>query len=797
MWWWFAAAIGCDLGGAAIGKGGSGLRAEIGKGLRAEIGAANWRATAYSKNGKNSDKANATRSKHSVTEQRRRSKINERFQILRELIPHSDQKRDTASFMNEVIQYVQYLQEKVQKYEGSYQPWSSEPTKLMPWGNGDKRSVKNLKKLFNSYEEASGQAINFEKSEMYLSKHFTDIRRNQTKEVLGCQATNLPFKYLGAPIFKGRSKEAYFEPAISKIISRIGGWKNKFLTFAGKITLINSVLSSMITYIMASTVVPLSVIKKVEKILRTFLWSQNNQDRTSWVSWKDTCKPVEEGGVGIRNLKDTLYGYQGKLAWNLIQGNSLWSKIMNQKYNIHGNMKKNQSASAMWKILYPHVDTLKKDSTWVIGKGNINFWTQKWADEILAPEDTSNTTMKMALEMKNYLYELLSPTQISILDNISLDDNMEDTLIYNPSSNGKFSLKVYVKNSNQSGQKKDWSEIAWNKIIPPKTKAFMWKAFQNALPVDKNLVRKGIMGPFKCVCCDKGNEETINHLLIQSDIARRTWDHFGKVLGTNNHYNSLEQHVRGWMNGRDIHTQGGALILSIITTTLKEIWNSRCQAKYDDGSMNDKEIIRKVMSQIHIININLKPTKNQTTWEKIIVEKLGIPVKHPKPRMGRWVHWHKPEINLYKLNVDGAFKNNMGAVGGILRDHYGNFRAAFWGQTNTDNIEQTELRAITIGVDMCKKIGYSEFEVETDSSKALDFINGVLHSQDMSYEARRCKSQGIKFSKILRQQNLVADALAKQSAGTDNWNCNDINQIHHSIRKLIYLDRLGLDYFRP
>ncbi|CAN4124647.1 unnamed protein product [Withania somnifera] len=87
------------------------------------------------KDGKNSDKANAIRSKHSVTEQRRRSKINERFQMLRNLIPHTDQKRDTASFLFEVIQYVQYLQEKVQKYEGSYQPWSSEPTKLMPWRN--------------------------------------------------------------------------------------------------------------------------------------------------------------------------------------------------------------------------------------------------------------------------------------------------------------------------------------------------------------------------------------------------------------------------------------------------------------------------------------------------------------------------------------------------------------------------------------------------------------------------------------------------------------------------------------
>uniref|UniRef100_A0A5B6YZ55 BHLH domain-containing protein n=1 Tax=Davidia involucrata TaxID=16924 RepID=A0A5B6YZ55_DAVIN len=87
------------------------------------------------KDGKNNEKANATRSKHSVTEQRRRSKINDRFQILRELIPHSDQKRDTASFLLEVIDYVQYLQEKVQKYEGSYQGWSPESTKLMPWRN--------------------------------------------------------------------------------------------------------------------------------------------------------------------------------------------------------------------------------------------------------------------------------------------------------------------------------------------------------------------------------------------------------------------------------------------------------------------------------------------------------------------------------------------------------------------------------------------------------------------------------------------------------------------------------------
>ncbi|KAH0461532.1 hypothetical protein IEQ34_009107 [Dendrobium chrysotoxum] len=78
-------------------------------------------------------KACTPRSKHSATEQRRRSKINDRFQILRGLLPNSDQKRDKASFLLEVIEYIQFLQEKLQKYESMYPGWSDETAKLMPW----------------------------------------------------------------------------------------------------------------------------------------------------------------------------------------------------------------------------------------------------------------------------------------------------------------------------------------------------------------------------------------------------------------------------------------------------------------------------------------------------------------------------------------------------------------------------------------------------------------------------------------------------------------------------------------
>ncbi|XP_024043894.1 LOW QUALITY PROTEIN: transcription factor BIM1 [Citrus clementina] len=88
----------------------------------------------------NDQKPNTPRSKHSATEQRRRSKINDRFQMLRELIPHSDQKRDKASFLLEVIEYIQFLQEKVHKYEGPFVGWKPERAKLAPWKNNHKHA---------------------------------------------------------------------------------------------------------------------------------------------------------------------------------------------------------------------------------------------------------------------------------------------------------------------------------------------------------------------------------------------------------------------------------------------------------------------------------------------------------------------------------------------------------------------------------------------------------------------------------------------------------------------------------
>lgn len=105
---------------------------------------------------------NTPKSKHSATEQRRRSKINDRFQILRDLLPHTDQKRDKATFLLEVIEYIRFLQEKAQKYEASFPEWNQENAKLLPWSNMYFRSSwKNTQSKGQIPEDASPDPSQF------------------------------------------------------------------------------------------------------------------------------------------------------------------------------------------------------------------------------------------------------------------------------------------------------------------------------------------------------------------------------------------------------------------------------------------------------------------------------------------------------------------------------------------------------------------------------------------------------------------------------------------------------------
>ncbi|KAL6587591.1 hypothetical protein OROMI_000569 [Orobanche minor] len=137
-------------------------------------------------------KVSSSRSKHSETEQRRRSKINERFQILRDLIPENDEKRDKASFLLEVIHYIQFLQEKLQIYEGSCQGWSPDPAKCLP--------LRMNSGLVESFADQS-----------QFDRHFSGNEANVMDTAHFSNAQNSLNMTVQAPIFEDLAGQPYQE----------------------------------------------------------------------------------------------------------------------------------------------------------------------------------------------------------------------------------------------------------------------------------------------------------------------------------------------------------------------------------------------------------------------------------------------------------------------------------------------------------------------------------------------------------------------------------------------------------
>ncbi|KAL6146382.1 hypothetical protein ACLB2K_057062 [Fragaria x ananassa] len=122
---------------------------------------------------------------------------------------------------------------------------------------GDKRSLVNLMGFFEKYGLNSGQLVNKSKSHVYLGKSAVH-RRALIYSWLGVPMGKFPFVYLGVPIFVGRPKRVYFQVLVDRIRNAMSNWKGNSLSMAGRVTLVNSVVTchvELITMLLGKNVV--------------------------------------------------------------------------------------------------------------------------------------------------------------------------------------------------------------------------------------------------------------------------------------------------------------------------------------------------------------------------------------------------------------------------------------------------------------------------------------------------------------------------------------------------------------
>ena len=96
------------------------------------------------------------------------------------------------------------------------------------------------------------------------------------------------------------NKQDYL-PLVERIRSKNNSWTCRFLSYAGRLQLIKSVLMSIVNFWAAVFRLPSKCMKEVEQLCVSFLWSGPAIKSTgAKVAWRDICKLKSEGRLGIR-----------------------------------------------------------------------------------------------------------------------------------------------------------------------------------------------------------------------------------------------------------------------------------------------------------------------------------------------------------------------------------------------------------------------------------------------------------------------------------------------------------------
>nr|XP_043611664.1 uncharacterized protein LOC122583311 [Erigeron canadensis] len=144
--------------------------------------------------------------------------------------------------------------------------------------HGDVASTQVIQTTFEEFKHAFGLAPSLPKSNAFFCNVLNHVKIG-ILNVMPFVGGNLPVKYLGVPLVSTRLIYQDCKELVDRIERRVSDWKNKFLSFAGRLQLTQSVLSSMHVYWSTVFILPARVIHDIEQIMRNFLWSQGEYKR--------------------------------------------------------------------------------------------------------------------------------------------------------------------------------------------------------------------------------------------------------------------------------------------------------------------------------------------------------------------------------------------------------------------------------------------------------------------------------------------------------------------------------------
>uniref|UniRef100_A0A2N9I5R6 Reverse transcriptase domain-containing protein n=1 Tax=Fagus sylvatica TaxID=28930 RepID=A0A2N9I5R6_FAGSY len=416
-----------------------------------------------------------------------------------------------------------------------------------------------VRMVLTCFEAVTGLRVNMAKSEMVPVGEVQNI--SELADSLCCHIGGLPLSYLGMPLGASYKAVAVWNPIIEKLERRLSGWQKLYLSKGGRLTLLKSTLSSLPTYFLSLFTIPISVMRRIEKMQRDFLWGGlGDEVKHHLVSWDKVCAPKEVGGLGVRSLVLTNKALQGKWLWRFgLEGHHLWRRVLVAKFGSDLGGWRTKSirgphGCGLWKGIMSGWDDYFQHVEFVVGQGTrISFWKDKWCGdtslmvlfpilftcsanreatiaEVLSGPDSAGVREWNVTFVRDFndwevdvvaeFFQFLHSYKVPIV----APNMAPDGLRWKLCKDGAFtSRSFYYALIDRRGVSFPWKSI-WRVKVPPRVAFFVWTATWGRILTCDNLMRRGYtMAGWCCMCCCDG--ENVDHLLLHCNAAQKLWNY--------------------------------------------------------------------------------------------------------------------------------------------------------------------------------------------------------------------------------------------------------------------------------
>ena len=470
--------------------------------------------------------------------------------------------------------------------------------------NPVKEDMVATQRILHIFGCMSGLKANLSKCVVYPIQ-CRDMDITQVLNEFGGSAGSFPCQYLGLPLGIRRPSRADLQKLIDRIASKLKPWKGKLMTRTGRMTLINSVLTSTLTYFLTSFYLTPWAIKKIDKIRRSFLWKGDEDAKGGHclVNWKAVCTPKKYGGLGVKNL--CMYGRALRLRWPWYAWDDNERPWKGMALPCDG--KDMQLFAACTNI--------------TIGDGKkARFWQDKWlngnAPAAVAPllfrlTRRKSFTVAEALHNGRWLRgisrisceeELHQFLQLwGMLDEVQLTEE-PDTIRWLPCTNGIYTARSAYECQFWGQIQQPHLEKVWHAKVEGKIKFFIWLLLQNRNWTADRLTSRGLTCNPVCSLCEQ-EHETAAHLTVGCSYVKEVWFLFTNANALMSTLSSQSSSVRAWwhkMNHGVPKAHRNATV-QLACYIVWHIWKERGRRIFEGKEMTAADLVLQVREDLSLV----------------------------------------------------------------------------------------------------------------------------------------------------------------------------------------------------